>query len=107
MGMYKNIADVHAAFVDTLQGMGWHVATYMDDSGLGSRLDVCDFFKNGKPRKTPVVSLSYQPENLTRPFVCRCRDIEFVSTYAHLDSAAEMFISLAYAGSEDESEVRG
>ncbi len=107
VGMYKNIADVHAAFVDTLQGMGWHVATYMDDSGLGSRLDVCDFFKNGKPRKTPVVSLSYQPENLTRPFVCRCRDIEFVSTYAHLDSAAEMFISLAYAGSEDESEVRG
>ncbi|EPJ0505245.1 BRCT domain-containing protein [Klebsiella variicola] len=107
VGVYKNIADVHSALVDTLQGMGWHVATYLDDSGLCNRLDVCDYFKNGKPRKTPVVSLSYQPENQLRPFVCRCRDIEFTSTYAHLDNAAEMFISLAYAGSEDDSEVQG
>ncbi|EMD6530434.1 BRCT domain-containing protein [Citrobacter freundii] len=105
VGLYKNIEEVHLAFADTLHGMGWHVATYQDDAGLCNRLDVCDFFKNGKPRKTPVVSLSFQPENQTRPFVCRCRDIEFTSTYAHLDNAAEMFISLAYAGSDDDAEV--
>ena len=105
VGLYKNIEEVHLAFADTLHGMGWHVATYQDDAGLCNRLDVCDFFKNGKPRKTPVVSLSFQPENQTRPFVCRCRDIEFTSTYAHLDNAAEMFISLAYAGSDDDTEV--
>ena len=103
-GLYKHISDVHSAFNDTLVGMGWHVATYFDDSGLCERLDVCDYFKNGKPRKSPVVSLSYQPENKTRPYVCRCRDIEFTSTYAHLDNAAEMFISLAYSGSELASE---
>lgn len=103
-GLYKNISDVFLAFNDTLLGMGWHVATYNDDSGLCNRLDVCDFFKNGKPRKSPVVSLCYQPENLTRPFVCRCREIEFTSTYAHLDNAAEMFITLAYAGSVEEGE---
>lgn len=104
MGLYKNISDVHLAYADTLQGMGWHVATYFDDSGVCNRLDVCDFFKNGKPRKSPVVSLSYQPENQTRPFVCRCRDIELTTTYAHLDNAAEMFITLAYVGSDDDAE---
>ncbi|NWC62926.1 BRCT domain-containing protein [Cedecea sp. P7760] len=101
VGLYKNIEEVHLAFAETLQGMGWHVATYQDDAGLCNRLDVCDFFKNGKPRKTPVVSLSFQPENQTRPFVCRCRDTESTPTYAHLDNAAEMFISLAYAGSSE------
>lgn len=104
-GLYQNIADVYSAFNDTLIGMGWHIATYYDDFGICNRLDICDYFKNGKPRKTPVVSLSYQPENHTRPFICRCRDIEFTSTYTHLDSAAETFISLAYAGSDEVSEA--
>ncbi|EPJ5822028.1 BRCT domain-containing protein [Pluralibacter gergoviae] len=104
-GLYKNISDVHAAFEDTLLGMGWHVATYHDESGACNRLDVCDFFKNGKPRRTPVVSLSYQPDNSTRPFVCRCREIGLATAYTHLDNAAEVFISLAYAGSEEESEA--
>ncbi|WP_199637245.1 BRCT domain-containing protein [Serratia sp. PAMC26656] len=104
-GLYRDISDVFLAFNDTLLGMGWHVATYNDGSGLCNRLDVCDFFKNGKPRKSPVVSLRYQPENLTRPFVCRCPEIEFISTYAHLDNAAEMFITLAYASSAEDAET--
>jgi len=93
-GLYHDIADIHDAFNDTLIGMGWHVATYSED-GECYRLDVCGYFKNGKPRKTPIVTLYYEPLNLTKPFVCKCELIEFATAYTYLDSAAERFISLA------------
>ncbi|WP_024911009.1 BRCT domain-containing protein [Chania multitudinisentens] len=102
LGIYKNIEDVSLAFRDTLVGMGWHVATYEDEYGECIRLDVCDFFKNGKPRKTPVATLYFSPENKIRPFVCKSRDMESATTYSNLDNAAEMFLSLAYAESIDD-----
>ncbi|MFS7242290.1 BRCT domain-containing protein [Serratia proteamaculans] len=102
LGLYKSISDVHLAFKDTLMGMGWHVATYANDNNECVRLDVCDFFKNGKPRKTPVVTLYFEQENKTRPFVCKCREIELATTYNSLDNAAEMFMTLAYEISSDD-----
>ncbi|MGP2837047.1 BRCT domain-containing protein [Serratia nevei] len=104
LGLYKSISDVHNAFNDTLIGMGWHVATYTNDDNECIRLDICDFFKNGKPRKTPVVTLYFEQENKTRPFVCKCREIELATTYNSLDNAAEIFMTLAYAISSDDDE---
>lgn len=101
----NSIGEVYYALKDTLDGMGWHVTTYHKD-GECIRLDVCDYFKNGKPRKTPVVTLYFEPENKTRPYVCKCREIELANTYANLDNAALMFLNLAYeASSIDVGEV--
>ncbi|RLM12848.1 BRCT domain-containing protein [Gibbsiella quercinecans] len=105
LGIYKKISDVYEAYKDTLLGMSWYVATYSNDDNEIYRLDICDFFKNGKPRKTPIVTLYFESGNETRPFVCKCREGSFVSTYRHLDHAAEIFISLAYEisqGGEDD-----
>ncbi|ECZ4839224.1 BRCT domain-containing protein, partial [Salmonella enterica] len=92
---FNSIGDVHLALKDTLEGMGWYVATY-EKNGLCSRLDVCNFFKNGKPRKSPVVTLYYEPENKTRPYVCKCREISLANTYSNLDHAASIFLTIAY-----------
>ncbi|ECL8477544.1 BRCT domain-containing protein [Salmonella enterica] len=92
---FNSISEVHLALKDTLEGMGWYVATYEKD-GLCVRLDVCDFFKNGKPRKSPVVTLYFEPENKTRPYVCKCREISLANTYSNLDHAASIFLTIAY-----------
>ncbi|HGB3608669.1 TPA: BRCT domain-containing protein [Salmonella enterica subsp. enterica serovar Eastbourne] len=92
---FDSISDVHLALKDTLEGMGWYVATY-EKNGLCVRLDVCDYFKNGKPRKSPVVTLYFESENKTRPYVCKCREINLANTYSNLDHAASMFLTIAY-----------
>ncbi|MDL4913461.1 MAG: BRCT domain-containing protein [Enterobacterales bacterium endosymbiont of Blomia tropicalis] len=98
IGKFKDIGEVYLALKDTLDGMGWHVATYEED-GVCIRLDICDYFKNGKPRKTPVVTLYYEPENQSRPYVCKCREILLANTYNNLDNAALMFLRLAHEAS--------
>ncbi|HCZ4969620.1 TPA: BRCT domain-containing protein [Salmonella enterica subsp. enterica serovar Saintpaul str. CFSAN004160] len=92
---FNSISDVYLALKDTLEGMGWHVATY-EKNGSCVRLDVCDYFKNGKPRKSPVVTLYFEPENKTRPYVCKCRGISLANTYSNLDHAVGMFLTIAY-----------
>lgn len=92
---FHSISEVHLALKDTLEGMGWYVATY-EKNGLCVRLDVCEFFKNGKPRKSPVVTLYYEPENKTRPYVCKCREISLANTYSNLDHATSIFLTIAY-----------
>ncbi|EGT9725372.1 BRCT domain-containing protein [Salmonella enterica] len=92
---FNSISDVYLALKDTLEGMGWYVATY-EKNGLCVRLDVCYYFKNGKPRKSPVVTLYFEPENKNRPYVCKCRVISLTNTYSNLDHAASMFLTIAY-----------
>ncbi|ENF9604688.1 BRCT domain-containing protein [Salmonella enterica] len=92
---FNSISEVYLALKDTLEGMGWYVATY-EKNGSCVRLDVCDFFKNGKPRKSPVVTLYYEPENKTRPYVCKCREIRLANTYSILDQAVSIFLTIAY-----------
>ncbi|WP_456309412.1 BRCT domain-containing protein [Serratia proteamaculans] len=92
---FKSIGEVYSEFKDTLEGMGWYVATHIKD-GECIRIDICDYFKNGKPHKTPVVTLYFEPENTTRPYVCKCREIELANTYSNLNNAALMFINLAH-----------
>lgn len=103
VGRFKDIEEVYHKLKDTLVGMGWHVATY-EENGVCVRLDVCDYFKNGKPRKTPVVTLYFEPENRTRPYVCKCREIQLANTYSNLDNAAYMLLTLAHEASSLEAD---
>lgn len=92
---FNSIGDVYLMLRDTLEAMGWHVATY-ENNGLCNRLDVCTYFKNGKPRKIPIVTLYYEKENKIRPYVCKCREVSLANTYSNLNHAASIFLTIAY-----------
>lgn len=51
----RTVAEVVAAHRGELEGLGWHVDLGQDQIGLAR------FFKNGKPRKTPEVGLTFSP----------------------------------------------
>ncbi|HAX5207803.1 TPA: BRCT domain-containing protein [Escherichia coli] len=91
---YKDIEDVHLKIKHTLEGMGWHVAI-RQKYGMCYRIDVCDWFLNGKPRKTPVVNLVYEVENNLRPYVCRNKFNGEFRCYEHLDNAVAKFLEWA------------
>lgn len=91
---YKDIEDVYLKLKHTLEGMGWHVAI-RKKYGMYYRVDVCDWFLNGKPRKTPVVNLVYEVENSLRPYVCRNKFSGEFRCYTHLDNAVAKFLEWA------------
>lgn len=53
----EDVRDVHRLFGDVLRQKGWGVS--LDEHDSGWCLNLCGCFKNGKPRKTPTHSLSY------------------------------------------------
>ncbi len=93
--------------IDRLQFIGWHVGITEEMYSLHR------FFKNGKPRKTPIISICfcefthdsyYDPEldNLveekrksTRPWVVRCEEGNYASAFKSLSSAAAKFMDFA------------
>ncbi len=50
----KSIQEASETIVDEMRGLGWHVAVGKDEVSLFAH------FKNGKPKKTPEVRLTYQ-----------------------------------------------
>ncbi|MEI7340811.1 BRCT domain-containing protein [Pectobacterium brasiliense] len=91
---YKNISDVYNYFHATLIGMGWHVEKLAIDNEV-IEINVRGFFKNGNPKKGSFIKLYFEPLNSTRPFICKCRNLEITKTYSNLDNAAHEFIDLA------------
>lgn len=53
MSDHDEIPRAAAPHVASLESQGWHVVVEPDSVGI------CRFFKNGKPRKTPVVLLRF------------------------------------------------
>ncbi|MDY4315343.1 BRCT domain-containing protein [Pectobacterium actinidiae] len=97
---YKSISDVYNYFHATLTGMGWHVEKLPDDNEI-TEINVRGFFKNGNPKKGAFIRLYFEPLNSTRPFICKCRNLEITKTYSNLDNAAYEFIDLASNCSSD------
>lgn len=92
---FETLRCVHTHWLHTCEGMGWHVV--LDDHCLGLHA----LFKNGKPRRTAMVALSfddYTPEGGTRqrPWVVRAQGAD-TKTFGTLDRAAELFGQLASA----------
>jgi len=56
---YKNLSDVYVQLKDELTSYGWHVEFAESDNVDSASLSLHTYFKNGKLRKTPVVSLVY------------------------------------------------
>uniref|UniRef100_A0A9E7ZTM7 Uncharacterized protein n=1 Tax=Bosea sp. NBC_00436 TaxID=2969620 RepID=A0A9E7ZTM7_9HYPH len=53
----KDVRDVFLLFSGPLQAKGW--AVELEEHDCGWRMHLLGFFKNGKPRKTPTHTLSY------------------------------------------------
>ena len=56
---FKNIKDVYEQLKKELSSYGWHVKFTESDSGNFVSLSLHTYFKNGKLRKRPAVSLAY------------------------------------------------
>lgn len=102
---YRDIAEFYADCKAELESLGWHID--VDSDGIS----LCEYFKNGKPRKTPTVSLTYSPfvcemyvsadgriheeerESL-RPWAVRAKNMN-TRTFKSLGSAAIVFMEQA------------
>jgi len=103
-----SIRDVLAAEVEQLQSLGWHVEVAEDAISLHR------FFKNGKPRKSPDIELSYNKYTFDafvdldgvfkeerrkshRPYRLDTRNLATAKTFVKMSSAFACFLAEAKA----------
>ena len=102
----QTIEDLSTPIADELASLGWHVLVDKDEVGLFS------FFKNGKPKKTPEVRLTFQ-QYVTefimdddgelneakalsnRPYRLESKNFASARTFAKLSSAWPKFLEEA------------
>jgi len=84
--LYTSLTDVISKNIAALQARGWHVE-YTDD-----HIYLSLFFKNGKPRKTPIVSFTFYNDCM-RPW--SVRSPHGPHSFVHFDKAAIYFLSEA------------
>jgi hypothetical protein len=100
----QTIEELHAETADRLTQLGWYVRTEQDSLFLST------YFKNGKPKRTPIIELSYcefvetdewlpgneTPEirKSTRPYRLRVKG-ENTRAFAKFSSAAANFMKAA------------
>ena len=108
---FITIDDAFAALRSDLEALGWHVTRDTDEEG--ERIDLREFFKNGKLRKNYSASLVYQSTATrlvvneegeltreatgprTRPWIVRSKQFKSAKTYADADKAIELFLEEA------------
>jgi predicted DNA-binding transcriptional regulator YafY len=105
---FDSLSDVLEHAIDTLEGMGWVVR--IEEEPDRAAILLARRFKNGKPRKTPDVSLSWERYSVqeifdgesfseerhekTRPYSTRAQG-ESTRSFSDLDRAAHAFLECA------------
>lgn len=85
-----SLQEVAGAVVSELRAKGWHVEVNEHSIGLH------DYFKNGKPRKTPAIELSVWDDGYsTRPYRVSSRDFAASRTFGNLSGAVKLFLEQA------------
>lgn len=104
--LFGSIREVLEAAVEDLQSLGWHVEIAEQSISLHR------FFKNGKPRKTPDILLSYneytvdvfvdldgllkeEARKSSRPYRLDSRNLATAKTFVKMSSAVACFLAEA------------
>lgn len=111
---FNDVAGVHSAYAQELESLGWLVSLQLTDDA--QYLELRDTYKNGNPKKNPVMELAYETVNWiptiegTGEVVLvnggpreRCWGIRekggrSVGTFKHCHTALDKFLTAARSG---------
>jgi hypothetical protein len=89
LGAAENLPEAMKPHIEELQDVGWGIM--LDEQSISLHR----FFKSGKPKKTPVVSLTYIPMHTQKPWRVESEELPVAKSYGHFYKAAVLFLEHA------------